>query len=245
MLLDIDRFKEVNDSLGHHIGDQLLVEVAGRLVGCVRESDTVARMGGDEFLIILPEVGRAENAAHVAQKFLDSLAQPFDLEGQDVFISASVGITIYPSDSREVHMLVKHADTAMYHAKAQGKNNFKFFTEDINKSTIERFRLESRFRRALEKLEFQLNYQPKVDFRSGRITGMEALLRWYHPEQGSVNPALFIPLAEETGLVIQLSEWALKEACRQNKEWQNEGLPPLRVSLTFLPSISIRRTCRT
>lgn len=233
MLLDIDRFKEVNDTMGHHVGDQLLVEAARRLVGCVRESDTIARMGGDEFLAILSEVGNPNNVAHVAQKFIETLSRPFELEGQDVFTSASVGITMYPTDSEDMHMLVRNADTAMYHAKAQGKNNFKFFTEGINKSTVERFILESRFRRALDKLEFQLNYQPKVDITSGRITGMEALLRWYHPEQGNVNPALFIPLAEETGLVIPLGEWAVREACRQNKAWQDEGMLPLRVSVNL------------
>ena len=233
MLLDVDRFKEVNDTLGHHIGDQLLVQAATRLIGCVRETDTVARMGGDEFLAILPEIGSASNAVHVAQKFLEALSTPFKLEEHEVFVSGSVGITMYPNDSQDVHTLVKNADTAMYHAKAQGKNNFKFFTEEINTSTVERFKLESRFRRALEKLEFQLNYQPKVDIRSGKMVGMEALLRWYHPDQGHVNPALFIPLAEETGLLSQLSEWALKEACRQNREWQKQGLPPLRVSVNL------------
>lgn len=233
MLLDVDRFKEVNDTLGHHIGDQLLMEAAFRLVGCVRESDTIARMGGDEFLVILSEVGNATNVAHVAQKFLDALSKPFELEGNEVFVSASIGIVMFPNDGEDIHMLVKNADTAMYHAKAQGKNNFKFFTEGINKSTVERFMLESRFRRALEKLEFQLNYQPKFDISSGKLTGMEALLRWYHPEQGSVNPSLFIPLAEETGLVVQLGEWVVREACRQNKAWQNEGLQPLRVSVNL------------
>ena len=233
MLLDVDRFKEVNDTLGHHIGDQLLVQTAVRLIGCVRETDTVARMGGDEFLAILPEIGSASNVVHMAEKFIEALSTPFKIEEHEVFVSGSVGMTMYPNDSEDAHMLVKNADTAMYHAKAQGKNNFKFFTEEINKSTIERFRLESRFRRALEKLEFQLNYQPKVDIRSGKIAGMEALLRWFHPDQGHVNPALFIPLAEETGLEVQLGEWALKEACRQNKEWQEEGLPPLRVSVNL------------
>jgi diguanylate cyclase (GGDEF)-like protein/PAS domain S-box-containing protein len=233
MLLDIDRFKDVNDNLGHHIGDQLLVQASARLMGCIRDTDTIARMGGDEFLAILPEMGSAGNAAHIAQKFLDALSTPFELEGHEVFVSGSVGIAMYPNDSQDVNMLVKNADTSMYHAKAQGKNNFKFFTEEINKSTVERFRLESRFRRALEKLEFQLNYQPKVDFKTGRIKGMEALLRWYHPDQGHVNPSLFIPLAEETGFVVQLSEWALKEACRQNKEWQDQGLPLLRVSVNL------------
>ncbi len=235
MLLDVDRFKEVNDTMGHHIGDQLLVQAASRLIGCVRETDTVARMGGDEFLAILPEIGTTANAVHMAQKFLEALSTPFKLEEHEVLVSGSVGMTMYPNDGQDEHLLVKNADTAMYHAKAQGKNNFKFFTEEINKSAIERFRLESRFRRALEKLEFQLNYQPKVDIRSRKIVGMEALLRWYHPDQGHVNPALFIPLAEETGLVVQLGEWALKEACRQNKEWQDEGLPPLRVSVNLSP----------
>jgi diguanylate cyclase (GGDEF)-like protein/PAS domain S-box-containing protein len=233
ILLDLDRFKEINDTLGHHIGDQLLVEASERLVAIVRESDTVARLGGDEFLVILPQVGNANNAAHVAQKFLDTISEPFHLDGQELFISASIGIAMYPGDGSEGDAMLKSSDTAMYHAKAQGKNNYKFFTEEINKSTVERFMLESRFRRALEKLEFHLNYQPKIDVATGRITGIEALIRWYHPEQGSVKPGLFIPLAEETGFVVQLGEWVLREACRQNKEWQEEGFPPLNVAVNM------------
>lgn len=233
MLLDLDRFKEINDTLGHHVGDLLLVEAAARLLSCVRETDTIARMGGDEFLAILPDIGSAPSAAHIAQDLLEKLARPFHIDGHDLFVSASIGITMYPNDSQDENSILKNADTAMYHAKAQGKNNYKFFTEDINKSTIERFMLESRFRRALEKLEFHLNYQPKVDLHSGSITGIEALLRWYHPEQGSVMPTLFIPLAEETGLVIPLGEWAIREACRQNKAWQDDGLPPLVVSVNL------------
>lgn len=233
MLLDLDRFKDVNDTLGHHVGDQLLVETSKRLQKVVRESDTVARMGGDEFLIILSEVGNPNNAAHIAQKFLDSLSAPFHLAGYEMFISGSIGISFYPTDNEDPNTLIKNSDTAMYHAKAQGKNTYKFFTEDINKSTLDRFILENRFRQALDKLEFQLNYQPKVDARTGRILGMEALLRWHHPDHGSVKPNLFIPLAEETGLVVPLGEWALREACRQNKAWQDEGLRPLRVSVNL------------
>ena len=235
LLLDLDRFKEVNDSLGHHVGDLLLVEVAERLLETVRESDTVARMGGDEFLVLLPEVGSSNNAAAIAQKFIDYLVKPFFLEEHEIYISASIGITIFPIDGDDPDVLIKHADTAMYHAKAQGKNNYKFFTEDINKSTVERFTLETRFRRALDKLEFHLNYQPKVDIETRKMIGMEALLRWYHPDQGSVMPSLFIPLAEETGLVFQLGEWALREACRQNKDWQEQGLRPVRVSVNISP----------
>ena len=235
LLLDLDRFKEVNDSLGHHVGDLLLVEVAERLLETVRESDTVARMGGDEFLVLLPEVGSSNNAAAIAQKFIDYLVKPFFLEEHEIYISASIGITIFPIDGDDPDVLIKHADTAMYHAKAQGKNNYKFFTEDINKSTVERFTLETRFRRALDKLEFHLNYQPKVDIETRKMIGMEALLRWYHPDQGSVMPSLFIPLAEETGLVFQLGEWALRESCRQNKDWQDQGLRPVRVSVNISP----------
>jgi diguanylate cyclase (GGDEF)-like protein/PAS domain S-box-containing protein len=233
MLIDLDRFKEVNDTLGHDAGDQLLIEVSKRLSYTVRESDTVARMGGDEFFVILPEIGSANDAAHIAQKFLNILTAPFLIQGHELFISASIGIAFYPTDGDDTESLVKHADTAMYHAKAQGKNNYKFFTEDINKSTVERFVLETRFRQALDKLEFNLNYQPKIDVKSGKISGMEALLRWYHPDQGSVQPSLFIPLAEETGLVLPLGEWALREACRQNKAWQDEGLRPLRISVNL------------
>ncbi|MBF0330165.1 MAG: EAL domain-containing protein [Nitrospirae bacterium] len=233
MLIDLDRFKEINDTLGHHVGDQLLVEASSRLSSAIRKSDTAARMGGDEFLVILPDVGSATNAAHLAQKFNSLLSSPFSLSGHELYISASIGVTIFPNDGSDSDVLIKNADTAMYHAKAQGKNNFKFFTEDINKSTVERFVLETRFRQALDKLEFHLNYQPKVDIKTGRISGMEALLRWYHPDQGQVRPTLFIPLAEETGLIIPLGEWALREACRQNKEWQDEGLRPIRVSVNL------------
>ncbi len=235
LLLDLDRFKEVNDSLGHHIGDLLLVETAGRLMETVRESDTVARMGGDEFLIILPEVGSTNNAANIAHKIIEYLAKPFFLEEHEIYVSGSIGITIFPIDGDDPDLLIKHSDTAMYHAKAQGKNNYKFFTEDINKSTVERFSLETRFRRALDKLEFHLHYQPKIDIRTRKIVGMEALLRWYHADHGSIMPSLFIPLAEETGLVIQLGEWALREACRQNREWQDMGLRPMRVSVNISP----------
>jgi len=233
MLIDLDRFKEVNDTLGHEIGDQLLIEVSKRLTYTVRESDTVCRMGGDEFFVILPEIANTNDAAHIAQKFINILAAPFQLSGNEVFISGSVGISIFPTDGTTTHEMVKNADTSMYHAKAQGKNNYKFFTEDINKSAVERFVLETRFRQALDKLEFNLNYQPKVNLETGRVDSMEALLRWYHPEQGNVKPGLFIPLAEETGLVLPLGEWALIEACRQNKEWQDEGLRPLRVSVNL------------
>ena len=231
--LDLDRFKEINDTLGHNVGDQLLVETARRIKEHVRESDTVSRIGGDEFLILLPEIGNAQNAANLSQKILDTLSKPFLLANHEMFISASLGISLYPADSENAETLISNADTAMYHAKAQGKNNYKFFTEDINKSTVQRFMLETRFRRALDKLEFQLNYQPKIQMSTGKICGMEALLRWYHPEQGNIKPSLFIPLAEETGLVLPLGEWALREACRQNKEWQDEGLRPIRVSVNI------------
>jgi diguanylate cyclase (GGDEF)-like protein/PAS domain S-box-containing protein len=235
MLLDLDRFKEVNDTLGHDVGDKLLVEASDRLTNKLRESDTVARIGGDEFVVILPEISHPNNAAHIAQKFVKALSTPFHLDGHKLYISASIGIAMYPGDGTEPDSLVKNSDTAMYHAKAQGKNNFKFFTEDINKSTVERFLLENRFRQALDKLEFRLNYQPKIDLATGKIAGMEALLRWYHPEQGNVKPGLFIPLAEETGLVVPLGAWALREACRQNKEWQDMGLNSLKVSVNLSP----------
>jgi diguanylate cyclase (GGDEF)-like protein/PAS domain S-box-containing protein len=241
MLIDLDRFKEINDSLGHHVGDLLLVETANRLLSTVRDSDTVARLGGDEFLLILPEIGKPDNAAILAKKIIELLASPFNLADHEIFISGSVGIAMFPHDGEDPDQLAKNADTAMYHAKAQGKNNFKFFTEDINKSTVERFMLENRFRQAIDKLEFHLNYQPKIDIKTGKIAGMEALLRWYHPDQGSVQPALFIPLAEETGLVVPLGEWALREACRQNKAWQDEGLRPLRISVNLSPKQFMKR----
>jgi diguanylate cyclase (GGDEF)-like protein len=227
LFLDLDRFKQINDTLGHQAGDQLLQGVAQRLQSCLRGSDTVARLGGDEFVVLLPELESAEYAASVAQKVLTLLAQPFLLGGQEFRVTASIGICIYPEHGADEQMLTKHADIAMYQAKEEGKNNFQFYSEKLNANSLERLTLESSLRHALERQEFLLYYQAKRDIGSGRITGMEALLRWQHPDLGVVAPMQFIPVAEDTGLIVPIGKWVLKTACLQNVAWRNQGLPDL------------------
>ncbi|MEO6080260.1 MAG: EAL domain-containing protein [Steroidobacteraceae bacterium] len=231
--LDLDRFKQINDTLGHGAGDQLLQEVATRLKACVRESDTVARLGGDEFVVLLPELGDGKYAAAVAQKILVSIAKPFTLIGQDFRVSASIGISVYPLDGLDEQTLTKNADIAMYQAKAEGKNNFQFYSEKLNANSLERLTLESSLRHALERDEFRLHYQAKRDINSGRITGMEALLRWELPDLGTVAPMRFIPIAEETGLIIPIGKWVLRTACAQNMAWQQQGLPALSIAVNL------------
>ena len=233
--LDLDRFKRINDTLGHEAGDQLLQEVALRLRGCVRDSDTVARLGGDEFVVLLPELVDGKYAAMVAQKILVQIAKPFTLIGQEFRVTVSIGISTYPHDGLDEQTLTKNADIAMYQAKAEGKNNFQFYSEKLNAHSLERLALESGLRHALERNEFRLHYQAKRDIASGRITGMEALLRWEHPDLGTVGPMEFIPVAEETGLIIPIGKWVLKTACMQNVEWHNEGLPPLCIAVNLTP----------
>jgi diguanylate cyclase (GGDEF)-like protein len=225
LFLDLDRFKHINDTLGHEAGDQLLQEVAIRLKACLRDSDTVARLGGDEFVVLLPELDEDKYVATVARKILTAVARPFLLSGQEFRITASIGISIYPHDGLDEQVLTKNADTAMYHAKEEGKNNFKFYSEKLNTNSLERLTLESALRHALERNEFVLHYQAKRDIGSGLITGMEALLRWQNPDLGTVAPMQFLPLAEETGLILPIGKWVLKTACRQNMTWQNQGLP--------------------
>jgi diguanylate cyclase (GGDEF)-like protein len=233
--LDLDRFKQINDTLGHEAGDQLLQEVAVRLKGCVRDSDTVARLGGDEFVVLLPELEDEKYAALVAQKILAAAAKPFTLRGHEFRVTASIGISTYPQDGLDEQTLTKNADIAMYQAKAEGKNNFQFYSEKLNANSLERLTLESSLRHALERHEFRLHYQAKRDIASGKITGMEALLRWQHPDLGTVAPMQFIPVAEETGLIIPIGKWVLKAVCLQSIAWQNQGLPPLRVAVNLTP----------
>jgi diguanylate cyclase (GGDEF)-like protein len=231
--LDLDRFKEINDTLGHEAGDQLLQEVANRLKGCVRDSDTVARLGGDEFVLLLPELEDEKYAAVVAQKMLTAAARPFFLIGQEFRVTASVGISTYPQDGLDEQTLTKNADIAMYQAKAEGRNNFQFYSKALNANSLERLSLESSLRHALERDEFRLHYQAKRDIATGRITGMEALLRWEHPDLGTVLPSQFIPVAEESGLIVPIGKWVLKTVCLQSMTWQAQGLPALSIAVNL------------
>src|SRR3984957_16332701 len=217
--LDLDRFKQINDTLGHEAGDQLLQEVAVRLKVCVRDSDMVARLGGDEFVVLLPELAEEKYAGIVAQKILAATARPFKLMGQEFRVTASIGISTYPQDGLDEQTLTKNADIAMYQAKAEGKNNFQFYSDKLNANSLERLALESSLRHALERNEFRLHYQAKRDIASGRVTGMEALLRWEHPDLGTVAPMQFIPVAEETGLIVPIGKWVLKTVCLQSIAW--------------------------
>ena len=234
LFIDLDRFKLVNDTLGHSAGDKLLKEAASRLRSCVRSSDTVGRLGGDEFAAILTELSIPSDAGVVAQKIIDVLRQPFDLDGKETYVSASIGITLYPTDSDSAEALVMNADAAMYRAKEQGRNNYQFFTRDMNQRALQRVQMEASLRRALDRMEFRLVFQPKAHLATGKICGFEALLRWQHPEKGTIAPAEFIPVLEETGLIVPVGEWVLRTACAQIKAWEKAGLkvPPVSVNLS-------------
>ena len=231
LFLDLDRFKDVNDSLGHIVGDELLKMVGERLKTSVRGIDTVARFGGDEFTIILPEISRGHDAAIIAEKILERLSTAFTIEDQDLFIGASIGITVYPNDASDEITLLRNADMAMYMAKEEGRNTYRFFSPEMSAKAIKRMQMEVDLRRALADDELVLFYQPIVSMSSGEVTGMEALLRWNHPQHGFITPDDFIPLAEETGLIGPIGEWVLGTACRQANEWANEGLPALKISV--------------
>jgi diguanylate cyclase (GGDEF)-like protein/PAS domain S-box-containing protein len=233
LFLDLDGFKHINDSLGHPIGDQLLQSVAQRLRACVRSADTISRQGGDEFVVLLSEIEHAEDAARSAEKMLMALAAPHTIAGKELHITGSIGISIYPDDGRDAETLIRCADTAMYHAKDKGRNNCQFFTQEMNVRAVERQFLETNLRRALERREFVLHYQPKVDLGTQAITGVEALIRWRHPERGLIPPALFVPVAEECGLIVPIGRWVLHEACRQAQAWIDAGLAALPIAVNI------------
>lgn len=233
LFLDLDRFKHVNDTLGHEAGDQLLQEVADRLRACLRSSDTAARLGGDEFVVMLPELAEPTYAAEVGQKMIALLAKPFALLGQELRVTGSVGIATYPRDGADEQTLTQHADIAMYKAKELGKNNFQFYSESMNTESLERLTLEASLRRALENEEFVLHYQAKRDLKTGLVTGTEALLRWEHPDLGTVPPMQFIPIAEQSGLIASIGKWVLRTACAQNVSWIAGGLPALSIAVNL------------
>jgi diguanylate cyclase (GGDEF)-like protein/PAS domain S-box-containing protein len=224
MFVDLDHFKKINDSLGHEVGDKLLQSVAGRLIACVRRTDTVSRLGGDEFAILLSQVENAEDAAFSARKILRSLAAPYIIDNKSLNISASVGGSAYPRDGRDAESLLSKSDTAMYEAKQHGRNTYRLFRPDMQARLVERQSLELGLRYALGRNEFLLHYQPKVNLQTGKITGVEALIRWQHPQRGMVYPAQFVPIAEECGLILSIGQWVLLEACKQARAWSDMGL---------------------
>jgi diguanylate cyclase (GGDEF)-like protein/PAS domain S-box-containing protein len=233
MFLDLDRFKTINETLGHGAGDELLRTVASRLSGVLREEDTVARLGGDEFLFLLPEIDDVEDAARVARKVLAELVTPFSVHGHELHVTASVGIAMFPHDGGDAETLVRNADSALYRAKEQGGNRCQLYAPAMNAIAFKRLVLENSLRRAIERGELRLHYQPLVSLHDGTYVGVEALIRWEHPELGLVSPAEFIPLAEETGLIVQLTHWVLHTACRQMKEWQDAGVELATVSVNI------------
>jgi diguanylate cyclase (GGDEF)-like protein/PAS domain S-box-containing protein len=235
LFIDLDGFKVVNDTLGHTAGDQLLAELAMRLRATLREGDVIGRMGGDEFVVLIEEFGDAAQVAEVAKKVLETVARPYPLQGRDFEVTASLGISLYPGDGKDAQTLLKNADIAMYLVKQQGKNSFRFYAPQMNVHLVERLSLESSLKRALERGEMLLLYQPRVGVRDGQVSGVEALVRWQHPTQGMINPGEFLPVAEDAGLMLAMGEWVLHTACRQVRAWRDQGLPHLRMSINLSP----------
>jgi diguanylate cyclase (GGDEF)-like protein/PAS domain S-box-containing protein len=233
LFLDLDRFKHINDSLGHAIGDKVLQEVSKRLIASVRSSDSVSRRGGDEFVVVLSEVEDAQNAARHAEKIHAALSAPHVIAGHDLHVNGSIGISIFPDDGYDAETLIKCADTAMYDAKENARKTYQFFKPDMNVRAVERESLEAHLRRAVERHEFVLHYQSKIDLDTGAISGAEALIRWLHPKRGLLRPAQFVPIAADCGLIVPIGRWVLHEACRQARAWQAAGLPPVPVAVNI------------
>ena len=233
LFLDLDNFKNVNDSIGHTYGDRLLKITADRIQGCLRGSDTVARIGGDEFVVILPLVTGAEDVSKVAAKILDCLNKTVRFEEHEIYSSASIGISVFPDDGATADELLKNADIALYQAKERGRNNFQFFSKEMNVQALTRQLIESSMRQAITRDEFYLVYQPQFDIGSRRVVGLEALLRWHHPQKGNIYPLHFIAIAEETGMIIPIGEWVLRTACRQARAWHDAGYPWLRIAVNI------------
>jgi len=233
LFLDLDRFKYINDTFGHAAGDQLLINVAGRLKTCVRESDTVARFGGDEFTVLLPDITQAEDAGLIGRKVISALKEPYELCSHQLYVTASIGISIYPDDGDNPEKLLMNADIAMYQAKEQMRNNCQFFNSVMNANSLERMKLGNDLRRSLEQKELIVHYQPLMDSNTGKMVCAEALVRWKHPELGLLDPMQFIPLAEGIGFILSIDRWVMTTACAQNKEWQKAGYPPFCVTVNL------------
>ncbi|MGG3451043.1 EAL domain-containing protein [Domibacillus aminovorans] len=233
MFVDVDRFKHINDSYGHEIGDLILIETAKQIKECLHSTDLVARIGGDEFTILLTNVSDTEEVETIAQRIKDSFQVPIESGGKVYNLSCSIGISLFPSDGKDVDELLKRADMALYAVKEQGRNGYLFFHPDMEERSLERILLENELKKAIQQKQFYIEYQPKMNLTSGQLIGMEALVRWNHPELGRISPGKFIPVAEETGLILPLGEWVLRQGCKQNKDWQNQGYPPLRVSVNL------------